>query len=184
MIAIAATAGAFPGFSRWCFAFAPQRVNRPANYQPQFFTPAEFAIVEQATDLIIPSDDTPGAREAGVAEFIDFMVANDPSLQYRFRYGVLWLDTLSRSRHSGRGFTSISPAQQTALLEPLAYTARHQPGQEDGRVFFRLLRDYTVMGFYTTRIGWQELDVPGLRMYSASPECPHKDDPEHARLRQ
>jgi gluconate 2-dehydrogenase gamma chain len=184
MIGMASAAGAFPGFARWCFAFAPQRVDKPARYEPRFFTPGEYAIVERAADLIIPSDGTPGAREAGVAEFIDFMVGSDTSLQYRFRYGLLWLDTLSRSRHQGRGFTAISPAEQTALLEPLAYTAKHQPGQEDGRAFFRLLRDYTVMGFYTTRIGWQELDVPGLRMYSASPECPHKDDPEHARLRQ
>jgi gluconate 2-dehydrogenase gamma chain len=181
MIAAASVAGGFPGFVRWGFAFAPQRTNRPAQYQPQFFTPAEYALLERATDLIIPSDETPGAREAGVSEFIDFMVASDPSLQYRFRYGLLWLDTLSRSRH-GRAFVDINNAQQTSLLEPLAYTARHEPGQEDGRAFFRLLREYTVMGFYTTRIGWQELDVPGLRTYSASPECPHRDDPEHRRL--
>ena len=48
--------------------------------------------------------------------------------------------------------------------------------------FFRLLREYTVMGFYTTRIGLEELGYPGLRTYSKSPECPHVNDPEHRHL--
>ena len=40
------------------------------------------------------------------------------------------------------------------------------------------MRNYTVMGYYTSRAGLEELDYPGLRFYSASPECPHKDDPD------
>jgi hypothetical protein len=39
-----------------------------------------------------------------------------------------------------------------------------------------------VMGFYTSEIGYKELDNPALKLYSASPECPHKDDPEHLHL--
>jgi gluconate 2-dehydrogenase gamma chain len=48
--------------------------------------------------------------------------------------------------------------------------------------FFRLIRSYTVMGYYTSRIGLEELNYPGLKLYSHSPECPHKDDPEHRHL--
>jgi gluconate 2-dehydrogenase gamma chain len=44
------------------------------------------------------------------------------------------------------------------------------------------MREYTVMGYYTSRIGLEQLDYPGLKFYSASPECPHKDDPEHLHL--
>jgi hypothetical protein len=57
-----------------------------------------------------------------------------------------------------------------------------QRTEREGPAFFKLLRSYTVMGYYTTRIGLESLDDPGLRLYSASPECPHKDDPAHLHL--
>ena len=44
------------------------------------------------------------------------------------------------------------------------------------------MREFTVMGFYTSEIGFKELDNPALKFYSESPECPHKDDPEHRHL--
>ena len=50
---------------------------RTKAYTPQFFSKQDFAHVERLTELIIPSDQTPGAREAGAAEFVDFMVAHD-----------------------------------------------------------------------------------------------------------
>jgi hypothetical protein len=69
------------------------------------------------------------------------------------------------------------------LLEPLAYKGKFRPGDEDGREFFRLVREFTVMGFYTSEVGFKELDNPALRFYPKSPGCPHKDDPEHLHLR-
>src|SRR5207249_8352791 len=45
-------------------------------YKALFFSPEYFRLVEHLAEMIIPADDTPGAREAGVAEFIDFMLAN------------------------------------------------------------------------------------------------------------
>ena len=38
------------------------------------------------------------------------------------------------------------------------------------------------MGFYTSRIGLEALDYPGLKLYSESPGCPHPGDPEHLHL--
>jgi hypothetical protein len=38
------------------------------------------------------------------------------------------------------------------------------------------------MVFYTSEIGWRELDNPALRFYAESPACPHKNDPEHRHL--
>ena len=70
------------------------------------------------------------------------------------------------------------------MLEPLAYKDKARPGEEDGRAFFRLMRKFTVMGFYTSEIGFRELDHPALKFYAESPECPHHDDPEHAHVAQ
>lgn len=185
VMALAAAASGFPGFSRWAFAcdhLAGNPAPRPAEYTLQFFTPAEYVTLERLTEMIIPSDGTPGAREAGVAEFIDFMVWSDPSIQYRFRYGLTWLDSLSDRLH-GKPFGELTPAQQNEILEHLAYKNRYRAGEEEGRTFFKLLREYTLMGFYTTRIGLEELDYPGLKvLYEKLPGCPHRGDPEHRHL--
>ena len=138
-------------------------------------------MVERLAEMIIPSDETPGAKEAGVAEFIDFMVASDPELQYPFRMGLTWLNAHSE-RSTGKKFLELSPEQQTSLLEPLGLKNKARPGEEDGRKFFALLREYTLTGFYTSEIGFRELDNPALKFYAESPECPHKNDREHKHL--
>jgi gluconate 2-dehydrogenase gamma chain len=185
ILATAAAVGHFPGFSRWGFACGhvghAAFAIKPAQYRPQFFTPSEYAAVERLADIIIPSDGTPGAKEAGVAEFIDFMVANTPEDQHPFRLGLAWLNAWSEQT-LGKRFVEVTAEQQNALLEPLGFKDKARPGEEDGRTFFAKMRDYTVLGFYTSEIGYKELDNPALRFYSESPECTHKDDPEHRHL--
>lgn len=185
IIGTAAAAARFPGFSKWGFACghignATLQV-KPAEYRPQFLSAAEYAVVERLVDIIIPSDATPGAREAGVAEFIDFMVACDPDAQYRFRTGLAWLDAYAEQT-SGKRFMELAADSQISLLEPLGFKEKMRPGQEAGRHFFSMMREYTVMGFYTSEVGYKELDNPALKFYSESPECPHKDDREHRHL--
>jgi hypothetical protein len=185
ILALAAAASGYPGFHRWSFACAHGgsglvQVKRPS-YTPRFFSADEYATVARLAELIVPSDGSPGAREAGVSEFIDFMVGSDPGVQYRFRYGLTWLDAHAQKLH-GRPFRQLDEPKQTGLLEPLAYRDKHRAGEDEGRAFFKLMRDYTVMGFYTSKVGLEQLDYPGLRIYAESPECPHPDDPEHRRL--
>jgi gluconate 2-dehydrogenase gamma chain len=191
-LSLAAGASQFPGFVKW--AFADPQSGHPGNhsratetqakksYKPQFFTDDEYQVISRLCELIIPTDATPGAKEAGVSEFIDFMVFSDPNLQYRFRYGVSWIDAHARYLF-GRRFLEITPEQQTGMLTHLAYKDRHRTGEEDGRDFFQLIREYTVIGFYTSRVGLQEINYPGLKQYwREAPGCPHLDDPEHKHL--
>jgi gluconate 2-dehydrogenase gamma chain len=191
-LSLAAGASQFPGFVKWAFA-DPQsghhgnhpRTAEPQakkSYKPQFFTDDEYQVISRLSELIIPTDATPGAKEAGVSEFIDFMVFKDPNLQYRFRYGVSWIDAHARYLF-GRRFLEIAPEQQTGMLTHLAYKDRHRTGEEDGRDFFQLLREYTVIGFYTSRVGLEEIKYPGLIQYwREAPGCAHLDDPEHKHL--
>jgi len=185
MLAKVAALGQFPGFSRWVCAaehsHAESASPRPAAYQPLFFVPAEYKTIDQLTELIIPKDESPGARDAGVVEFIDFMVAHDDSLQYQFRTGLAWLDAFATDKH-GADFSGLPQAQQEALLRKLSYKAEQSPTEVQGREFFALLRKYTVLGYYTSRVGLQALDYPGLKLYSVSPACPHPGDPEHKHL--
>ena len=185
ILSLAAAASGYPGFSRWTFACAhdgaPPPAKRPS-YTPGFFTAPEYATVERLAEIIIPSDGSPGAREAGVSEFIDFMVGSDPSLQYRFRYGLTWLDAHAGRLH-GAAFRDLDEAQQTDLLKHLAYRHAYRAGEEEGRAFFKLMREHTIMGFYTSKLGLEQLDYPGLRsFYAELPGCPHPGDPEHRHL--
>jgi len=187
ILGTAAAAAQFPGFSKWGFACghvgnAALQI-KPAVYRPQFFTAAEYALVEQLSEMIIPRDTTPGAKEAGVAEFIDFMVANDPEVQYSFRMGLAWMNAHAQQK-DGKRFMELTAEQQASLLEPLGFKDKTRPGEETGWRLFRMMREYTVTGFYTSEIGYKELDNPALRFYAESPECPHHDDPEHAHVAQ
>jgi len=185
IMAIAAAASGFPGFSRWTFACGhggpDPGATRPAAYSPQFFSLADYSTLERLAEMIIPTDDTPGAKEAGVAEFVDFMVWSDPEVQYRFRYGLIWLDSRAEALHA-KPFRDLTPERQTDLLEHLAYKAKFRPGEEDGQEFFQLMREYTMMGYYTTKLGLEQIDCPALRFYPSSPGCPHHGDPEHQHL--
>jgi gluconate 2-dehydrogenase gamma chain len=185
MLAKVAAIGQFTGFCRWACAGEHSHNQptsaRPATYQPLFFLPSEYKTVDQLSELIIPKDESPGARDAGVVEFIDFMVAHDDDLQYPFRTGLAWLNAFATEKYAA-DFSSLAPDQQETLLGKLAYRAQQLPVERQGQEFFALVRKYTVLGYYTSRIGLEELDYPGLQLYSASPECPHKDDPEHKHL--
>ncbi len=207
-IGIAAVAGAFPGFSRWAFACpqnhaheTPSPQASPGPYKPLFFSPQHYRMVEHIAEMIIPEDDTPGARQAGVAEFIDFMVANRVPVsgtrdvrctqdaiemgneaQNRFISGLEWINARSSSEF-GHEFMDCTAEQQNSLLEELAYKDKFKPTTESGRAFFQMIRDYTVIGYYTTKIGLESIGYPGLRtVWPKMPGCNHPDDPEHARL--
>ncbi len=208
-LGIAAVASTFPGFGRWAFACPAEYPDVPGPsagegpYKPLFFSATQYRMVERLADLIIPGDDTPGAAQAGVAEFIDFMVANrvpvsgapeirstadaieaGSQAQIRFVGGLNWINARSQSEHR-LDFLDCTPNQQNALLEELAYKARFTPNTERGRAFFQMMRDYTVVGYYTTKIGLESLGYPGLQVaWPAMPACPHPDDPAHVRLRQ
>ena len=106
MLAKVAAVGQLPGFSKWAFASDGVHAHEaaasnasPTPYQPQFFTSAEYSTLDTLCELIIPADDAPGAHQAGVSEFIDFMVSRDQDLQYSFRTGLAWLNVFATKMH-------------------------------------------------------------------------------------
>jgi gluconate 2-dehydrogenase gamma chain len=208
-IGIAAVAASFPGFRQWAFACSHNTSDHSPSktpkgpYQPLLFSAEQFRLVEHLADMIIPEDDGPGAKQAGVAEFIDFMLANKVSVsaaydtrtteellqmgsdaQEQFITGLAWINAHTKLEF-GQMFLDCSADQQRSLLEELAYKAKFKPTTEEGREFFQLLRDYTVVGYYTSKIGLESLGYPGLRVvWPAMPGCSHPNDPEHAHLRE
>jgi hypothetical protein len=154
--------------------------NPTTPYVPQFFKGHQFKTVETLTDMIIPTDDQPGAKEAQVANYIDFVVFSarefQPSLQHEWLDGLAYLDRESQKRF-GKAFRAAPEPDRTQLFTDMSLPERDPRAQHEGYAFFRLVKEMTVEGFYTSRVGLIDvLDYQGMNYNSDFPGCTH---PEH-----
>ncbi len=116
--------------------------------------------VIQLSELIIPTTDTPGGRDAKVNEWVDLYLedlAEDKG--HSFIMGLGWLDGYAHDKHE-KPFVGLEEAQQIAILEELdgAEAEELQPGKE----FFDEIKRLTVQGYYTSQIGIAELNKNGV----------------------
>lgn len=131
------------------------------DFSPQFFTDEEYGTVRILADMIIPADDRSGsATEAGVPEFMDFIVTDMPDMQDPMRQGLAWLDVWSRER-CGASFAACSDAQRVELVDAIAWPEDADPALQDGVNFFNFFRDLTASGFWTTEAGMADLGYMG-----------------------
>ena len=149
-------------------------------YTPKFFSPEQFKAIESLTGLIIPTDDQPGAREARVAEYIDFVVHSaaefKPELQKEWTAGLVLLDQLSKQKHA-QPFANLASTDQENLLLEASLPERDHSASHPAHSFYRLVKDMTVGAFYTSKVGL--IDVLGYQGRDFLPEflgCTH---PEH-----
>lgn len=121
----------------------------------RFLTPAEHALLDELTELLIPTDDhSPGARAAQVADYIDGRLAEslEPELQASWRSGLQGVDALAREL-AGKAFLESTLDQRVAVLTRMA--AGEQDPKTPQERFFRDLKRWTVRGYYTSKIGIQ-----------------------------
>jgi gluconate 2-dehydrogenase gamma chain len=134
-------------------------------YKPKFLTAHEYATVVMLSDIIIPKDDRSGsATDAGVPEYIDFTLADtfadQPERQVAIRGGLAWLDTESRKRFD-KNFVDLTSAQRTEILDDIAYPAKAKPEMSHGVKFFNNMRDFVATGFFTSKMGVEDLHYIG-----------------------
>lgn len=55
----------------------------------RFFAPAEYAVLSEVSDIIIPRTDTPGAKDAGVPRYFDLLMRNWASAQHKAQFSAL-----------------------------------------------------------------------------------------------
>jgi gluconate 2-dehydrogenase gamma chain len=132
-----------------------------AAFEPAFFTPHEWATVRVLVDLIIPKDErSGGATDAGVPEFMDFMMGDQPGRQTAMRGGLRWLDTECRHRFD-KQFVDCTPAERTEVLDAVAWPAKARPEHSHGVAFFNSFRDLTAAGFWSSKMGIEDLQYIG-----------------------
>jgi hypothetical protein len=160
-----AAAGGQEFFADWLRAAhahnssAPPEPDRWTNYTPKFFSPAEFSMLQSFTEILIPTDDTPGAREAHVAHYIDFVVSAAaeyaPEMQKEWKAAVAWL--------AGKKLDAAFVGGLAESFPP-----------------YRLIKQMTVFAFYTSRAGLvDDLGYQGIAYLTEFPACEH---PEHRRV--
>jgi gluconate 2-dehydrogenase gamma chain len=112
----------------------------------QYFQTGQAATVEAIAEQIVPSDDSPGAQQAGVLFYIDGLLGGRFGSFYRGRYesGLKLIDGLSK-RQFHKDFANLNSDQQISVLQALQSGSG---GGEEGRRFFKLVLRHTMEGYY------------------------------------
>jgi hypothetical protein len=188
MVELALRAAALPGASAFLSAWAqpaqsghahqsgttvpPPEPKLLDDYQPKFFSPEEFEALKAFTEILIPTDDTPGAREAHCAHYIDFVLqasAVVPPVQAAWRRAM---EALKEN-----GFYAAEAGRRMELVAEMSRPERDQGAQHPAFFAYRLIKQQTAFAFYTSRSGMIEtLDYKGNSYNVVFPACSH---PEH-----
>ena len=127
----------------------------PLAWSPTALTPDQARLVDVVAELIIPATDTPGARDAGVPQFIDRALADycDKAQVERLMGGLARMDADARAAH-GDVFVALTPQQQIQLLTTYDQEAAIARGGSSGRDhFFPMLEDLVTVGYFTSEPG-------------------------------
>jgi len=148
-------------------------------YTPKFFPPHQYETLVLLCDTIIPADEkSGGAVAAGAPEFIDLLTSENDEYQLEFGGGLMWLDNFCRDQY-GSTFLDCTPAQRKDVLDLIAYrkNAKSDPVLSQGVALFARLRHMTCDGFYTSKIGIEDLQYIGNTALAAFPGCPPFPEP-------
>jgi hypothetical protein len=141
-------------------------------YKPKFFTAHEWATVRVLVDIIIPKDERSGsATDATVPEFMDFLMDDQTNRRTAMRGGLAWIDHQCEERYDKR-FIECSDEQRTAVLDDIAWPANAKPEFAHGVAFFNSFRDLTAAGFWSSKMGVQDLQYTGNVPVAVWKGCP------------
>ncbi len=143
-------------------------------YVPKYFSPHQYETLTALCDAILPKDDrSAGAVEAGAPEFIDLLTSENERYQLRLGGGLFWLDGACADRY-GKPFLDCVPEQRKELLDLIAFrkNARKDSSLSQGVAFFAFLRRLTCDGYFTSKIGFADLQYMGNTALRDFPGCP------------
>ena len=143
-------------------------------YTPKYFDPRQYETLTSLCDTIIPQDEkSGGAVEAGAPEFIDLLTSENEEFQLALGGGLMWLNHYCTD-HYEKSYLECPPEQRKEVIDLIAYrkNAKATPELHQGVAFFAFLRNLTCDGFYTSKIGIEDLQYIGNVTRSEWPGCP------------
>ena len=140
----------------------PNEIERDKKLNAEkFFNDHEMATITILADIIIPKDEVSGsASDAKVTDFIEFIVKDKPYNQTPMRGGLRWLDLQCLNRYD-KTFVDSTSAQQMEMVNEIAWPKKAKPEMQQGVSFFNRMRDLTATGFFTTKMGLEDLGYVG-----------------------
>ena len=135
------------------------------------FTEYQATVIEEVTALLIPTDQDPGAKEAGVVYALDRLAMRSSNAQKVLVQGVRWLDFMTQRISAKPSFLALDEQKRIQLLT-FAETGA-LPGLpkiipdvsskliEFGKNFFQFMLHHTMLVFYTSPSGWKVVRFPG-----------------------
>jgi hypothetical protein len=141
------------------------------NGEFKFFTPYQATIIDEVTSLIIPTDQDPGAREAGVVFKLDRIISRSYNLKKEYTKGIEWLDYMAEKTSDKESFLDLTHDEKIKVLK-IADSGRASLAHKvyllmryrdtiSARKFFRMIRRQTFEVFYTSEIGWKVVAFQG-----------------------
>jgi hypothetical protein len=131
--------------------------------------------VRVLADDVLPKDARSGsATDAGVPEFMDFNLSvpeTDEATRVAWRGGLRWIDTESKRRF-GVAYASATRAQRHQILDDIAYPDRVKPEHRHGSTFFLRFRDLCASGFFSSAMGFRDLQWQGNAFNPKWEGCP------------
>jgi hypothetical protein len=140
------------------------------DYQPKFFAAEDFAALQAFTEILIPTDETPGAREAHCAHFIDFVL--HASTEIAPDVGKEWRSAMAALRAAG--FHAADAQGRAAAVAEMSRPEIERGAAHPAYFAYRLIKQQNTFAFYTSRAGIIEhLDYRGNSYYAEYPACTH-----------
>lgn len=130
-------------------------------WNTRFFNDHEFETVRQLANMVIPADERSGnAEDAGVPQFIDFVMLDSPEYQTPIRGGLNWLDVQCQKMFN-KDFIDCSENEKTQILDEIAYPDVAKPEMQPGVNFFNQFRDLVASGFWSSEMGIEDIGYIG-----------------------
>ncbi|HEV2498954.1 MAG TPA: gluconate 2-dehydrogenase subunit 3 family protein [Terriglobia bacterium] len=173
-MSIAPAAGLIPLAPAMAALASPGETGDPSGpYAPKVFNPHEWRTIHVLSDLIVPADERTGsATQAGVPAFIDdWLNLKGGLLKTEVLGGLTWID-MECNRLFGRDFVDCSEGQQKQILDRIAYPGKAAPEDSNAVAAFNHIRDLVLEGFYSSKMGVEDLQYQGNKMLLEWDGCP------------
>lgn len=174
----------------FAFSFEPAVMESVMAQGTAAFTAADVAVLDEIAETILPETSTPGAKAAKVGAFMALMVSEvyDERARQVFQQGLRQLEDACRQAHAVP-FMQASAAQRLSLVEALdreqhavmedrapkrrVRAPAAAPASDEPAHYFRMMKELTLLGYFTSEIGYTRamryIESPGR----FEPNAPH-----------